>query len=258
MPRIDFRKDGIPFTQIDNSLLNNPKLSAKAKGIYCYLYSKPEGWQFATDRIARDFADGVKSINSGLQELETEGYLQRERLSNGRVEYILKSPMSQTDMGVPEPHVPNGIRPKRHSAQTDMVSNTDSNSNKDSNSNTKVGDVSPTTAPEKEKPPKYSPEDMRLAKLLADLIKNNYPDWELKGNIETWAEHVEKLHRIDGKEYSKIEYTIRWCQNDSFWRKNILSTSKLREKYNNLIPHMKEDYLKTIGVQRRASKPKMA
>ncbi len=38
----------------------------------------------------------------------------------------------------------------------------------------------------------------------------------------------------DGRTVEQIENAIRWCQADSFWRSNILSAAKLREKYDQL------------------------
>ena len=89
---------------------------------------------------------------------------------------------------------------------------------------------------------KFSEKDLEMATLLANLIKNNNPEWRLKGGIKTWATHIEKLHRIDGRTYEQIEYTIRWTQRDQFWQQNILSTAKLRKQFNNLIPKMKADH----------------
>lgn len=83
-------KQSIGFTQVDNILLNDSDLSFKAKGIYSYLYSKPDGWDFSSDRIANDSMDGVDSVLSGLRELEKTGYLERKRLKTGKVSYFLK------------------------------------------------------------------------------------------------------------------------------------------------------------------------
>ena len=51
------KKENIPFTLVSNTVLLDEKLSAKAKGIYCYLYSKPDDWDFSADRIKNDFSD---------------------------------------------------------------------------------------------------------------------------------------------------------------------------------------------------------
>jgi len=140
MGKIDFKKDKIPFTQVANDVLNDKRLSAKAKGLYAYLYSKPQGWDFAIDRIEKDFQDGRKSINAGLQELEKEGYLLRERQATGKVIYLLKSQMTKTDIRLYEPDVPNGKEPKRQRAEKGTVSNKEKevikkNSNKEPEEN---------------------------------------------------------------------------------------------------------------------------
>jgi hypothetical protein len=123
MERIDFKKENIPFTQVSNSVLNDKNLSAKAKGLYAYLYSKPDGWDFAIDRIKKDFSDGRLSINNGLQELEQNGYLYRQRKETGRVVYLLKNQMSKIDIGEQEPNVENRKVRKPQSAKTDTISN---------------------------------------------------------------------------------------------------------------------------------------
>lgn len=108
-----------------------------------------------------------------------------------------------------------------------------------------------------QKKAKYGEEDMKMVDLLISLIVKNTPEWTLKGNKETWAEHIEKLHRIDGRTYEQIEYMIRWTQADAFWHQNILSTAKLREKFNDLIPKLKASVTKEIHKSQVASKPKM-
>lgn len=84
-----FSKQHIPFTQVANDILNNPEISAKAKGLYSYLYSKPDGWKFSASRIQKDFADGKRSIMSGLQELEDKELLQRTKNADGTMDYHL-------------------------------------------------------------------------------------------------------------------------------------------------------------------------
>src|SRR5690606_15062696 len=38
----------------------------------------------------------------------------------------------------------------------------------------------------------------------------------------------------DGRTVEQIHHAIDWCQDDTFWRANILSAPKLREKYDQL------------------------
>lgn len=53
-----------------NEILNDPRLSFKAKGLYGYIQSKPDGWEFSADKILTQTKDGRDGINAGLNELE--------------------------------------------------------------------------------------------------------------------------------------------------------------------------------------------
>lgn len=70
------------YARIPNSLINNKEVSFKAKGLFAYIESKPDGWEFAINRIAYDTKDGKDSIRVGLLELEQAGYLKRQKYQN--------------------------------------------------------------------------------------------------------------------------------------------------------------------------------
>jgi len=72
------------------SLVNNPKLSAKAKAVFAYMVSKPEGYQFSSRRIAEAFVEGYRTILGAINELIDAGYIERERLRDRRMSYKLR------------------------------------------------------------------------------------------------------------------------------------------------------------------------
>lgn len=65
------------FTAVTNTIVNDQLLSWKAKGIFLYLASKPDSWQFYMSDIEKRATDGNTSLKRGLKELESAGYLQR-------------------------------------------------------------------------------------------------------------------------------------------------------------------------------------
>jgi hypothetical protein len=67
------------WTQVPNVIINNDKLSLKAKGLWLYINSKPESWQFSVMGTCAQSTDGKDSVNSGVCELEKEGYLSRSQ-----------------------------------------------------------------------------------------------------------------------------------------------------------------------------------
>lgn len=75
------------FTIISNNAVQDNRLSWKARGIFTYLWSMPDDWNFYETEVAKHAIDGRDSLRSGLVELKKYGYLksERERLSNGRL-----------------------------------------------------------------------------------------------------------------------------------------------------------------------------
>jgi len=70
------------YTVMSNHHLRNTDLSLKAKGLLSLMLSLPENWDYTTKGLACICKDGIDSINSGVKELEVNGYVIRRRLRN--------------------------------------------------------------------------------------------------------------------------------------------------------------------------------
>lgn len=66
------------FTTVDNVVLNDTNLSWKAKGLFVYLWSQADEWDFYETEVAKHSTDKLGSLKSGLKELEQQGYLKRQ------------------------------------------------------------------------------------------------------------------------------------------------------------------------------------
>jgi len=81
------------YATVPNELLNDSVISLKAKGMYAYIQSKPENWDFSAERISKQLKEGLPSVISALKELENFGYLARNRYQNNKgfwvVDYLL-------------------------------------------------------------------------------------------------------------------------------------------------------------------------
>lgn len=71
------KKDNGNYTNTSNQLIRDDSLTWKARGIFNYLWSQSNEWQFYVKEIAGHSKDGEKALQSGLQELEEHGYLKR-------------------------------------------------------------------------------------------------------------------------------------------------------------------------------------
>lgn len=68
------------FTTTSNTIIRDERLTWKARGIFNYLWSMPDDWDFYAKEVAKHAKDGIHSLDSGLDELAEYGYLERTRL----------------------------------------------------------------------------------------------------------------------------------------------------------------------------------
>lgn len=68
------------FTTTSNTIIRDERLTWKARGIFNYLWSMPDDWDFYAKEVAKHAKDGIHSLDSGLDELAKYGYLERTRL----------------------------------------------------------------------------------------------------------------------------------------------------------------------------------
>ena len=75
--------------------------------------------------------------------------------------------------------------------------------------------------------------DLLIKKILHNDPKAKVPKTE-KGR-EAWANDFRLLIEKDGRSSEEVREIIIWCQEDPFWRSNILSADKLRKQFTQLI-----------------------
>lgn len=75
--------------------------------------------------------------------------------------------------------------------------------------------------------------EVRLSELLLEKILFRNPNHK-KPNIRMWAKEIDFMIRIDNRAPEEIRAVIEWCQADTFWQNNVLSTAKLRSQFDQL------------------------
>ncbi|MEY8192979.1 Replication protein O [Peribacillus simplex] len=84
-------------------------------------------------------------------------------------------------------------------------------------------------------------------RLLKNIRKNNAEFKE--PNLQKWSADFRFMLERDKRTKEQVAYLIDWCQQDSFWKSNILSPSKLRKQYDHLIIKIKSEKGKKKSVQ---------
>lgn len=92
--------------------------------------------------------------------------------------------------------------------------------------------------------------EYRIANFLYHHIKQNNPNFK-EPNLKNWSKDADLLIRVDKRDVEEVKRLIEWVQSDDFWKSNILSVSKLRKKYDQLVMKMKQKN-KPKQIQRNA------
>jgi hypothetical protein len=208
----------------------NDNLSWAARGLLTYLVSKPEDWEVSTASLVNQTKltakktgrDGVYVI---INELIGAGYMVRgeqARGDNGKM-----GSYEYTVYDSPQPDLPDTAAPD--TANTTQVSN-------ELNKEMKVKQISNSCSAspnEKKSKFKFNDEQMSFAKHMQNCLKELNPN-QKEPNFEAWANDIRLLNEVDNRSGEEINRIWAWANNDDFWRKVILSPSKLRSKFDDL------------------------
>jgi len=194
------------YGTIPNDLLNSIHISFKAKGMYAFIQSKPDNWEFSAERISKQVKEGLPSVISALKELENFGYLVRNRYQNNKgfwvVDYLLyEIPIEENLItGKPNEENPNIGKPSN-------------NSNKD---------FSKQEYNNKEKVVKASFSEMVFPHLheLKDEYSNFFYYWTEK--------NIQGKERWECQKFFDISRRVKtWMQNKTKFNNNGNTTEKL-------------------------------
>ena len=70
------------YSVVHNELIEDKRISFKARGLLIYLLSKPDHWRTTMAHLASVSPEGIHAIRSGMKELEAHGYVKRVRKQN--------------------------------------------------------------------------------------------------------------------------------------------------------------------------------
>jgi len=85
----------------------------------------------------------------------------------------------------------------------------------------------------------HTAEAIEVAQYLKDAILELQPTAKTPSNISSWAKDIDKAIKIDDRSAEAMKGCIDWIfredgKNQNFWKPNIRSGAKLREKYDQL------------------------
>ncbi|MEE2034790.1 replication protein [Rhodococcus chondri] len=95
------------FTILSNAVINDDRLSFRARGVLAWLLSKPDDWHTRSESIAAQSPrEGRDAIRSALRELADLGYLVREKIQNERGQWSTIQTIYEEPVTDPRPEKP--------------------------------------------------------------------------------------------------------------------------------------------------------
>lgn len=127
------KKHKINYSQISNDLLNDKTLSLKAKGLYSFMFSKPDDFNFTIRSLSKLLFEGQRSIMATLQELKVKGWVTYTKFPDGSGEYFLNENPNLHNSNLDEPKCQNPNLHNSNLLKEQRINNTDLFNNKDYN-----------------------------------------------------------------------------------------------------------------------------
>lgn len=186
---------------------------------------------FASD-IERDPTDTFARVSRGLQNLSEAGLIERYEVDGKRFLHITNWEKHQR---IDKPNKPRYPLPTSGN-EIPATSSRDSReipapgTEEQGNRGAEEQPSPPAPADAQETTP--APDVEAICNHLADRIEANGA--RRPTITKTWRKDARLLLHKDGYTPQQIHWLIDWCQTDTFWRTNILSMTKLREKFEQL------------------------
>ena len=95
------------YTVLGNDIIRDTRLSWRARGILVYLLSMPENWRTTASWLTSNGQEGRDAVRLALTELETIGYLKRQKHQDDRgrwstATYVYDCPQNPQELSPPE------------------------------------------------------------------------------------------------------------------------------------------------------------
>lgn len=128
-----------------------------------------------------------------------------------------------------------GLPPKAMATDTERVTD---GARADAERGPTVKDRTEPNHTEPEKGDGPSIEAKALTQRLCELMRVNDANARIPSDLSKWEAEADKLFRIDKRAPGEAGKVLEWSQRSEFWKANILSVGKFREKYPTLLLQM--------------------
>ncbi len=242
--------DTIGWTRIDNHVLQKlPEIGAVALAVYAIIrqHANRKGESYpAIERLAALVGMSTRQVKRAIAKLIDADVITRQRRSRGRgagtynVYTFPETPMGEIHEAAGGPmtglpgdtdgplKVTSGQIEHLHGAKSGTYMGPPVAQEQEQRTRTKNKKASLSEKL------RFSDADKATAEWMFGLIRNLNPGHK-EPSLNKWAEAIRLTRERDGRTDEEIRSLFEWANEDDFWKANILSPSKLRAKWDQLI-----------------------
>ncbi len=220
------KKRDYPFTTIPNKFLRDKNISFKAKGLFAYMFSMANGWNFTIRSISNQQNQGEQLIKSALNELKNNRYVKYKKFSTGKGEYYLDPEPNVENPHVENPHEENPHEENPHEENPHVAFQPELRIS--SNKNEQLQE-------ELLEDKKIKQKKNSIEKLFEELLKKDDIYSSFKNEIEDFIDYRQKLK----KPIKVVEPIIKYI-------KSLQELEKLGYNRKDVIEEMKSKQWLTI------------
>lgn len=193
------------YTRIDNAILNDSRLSWRARGVMAYLLSKPDEWIARPAEVMKHGKEGRDAIQIVFRELESLGYMKLVHTpGKGSQWVVFESPEPENlNLSISEPREPENPVPENQALSTpenliisSLKSRSLSNEGEEVKKSTKGELFSDVPKSRKPKPKFVPPTVMEVEEFMASKGLNGNSSKVAKDFTDWYGES--KWHKSNG------------------------------------------------------------
>lgn len=87
------------FTTVNRELINDQRLSFRARGVLVWILDKPDDWQFDSESLAEQAKEGRDAIRAALRELADAGYIRRTKKRGEKGHWLTETVVFESPTG---------------------------------------------------------------------------------------------------------------------------------------------------------------
>ena len=242
---------------IPNSVVDELMADMSGIELKCYLFvvRKTKGWNKESDSISvSQFMEvtglSKKSVITACESLVQMGLLERSGGERKLNTYSVKA-FDFSESGEKSTPTKSGVNFSESGEKStpDLVKKLHpQNNNKNTIQNNNTSSSGKNSQPRaKAKKNVFSDDDLMAAEWILGLIRKLNPSFK-EPTIESWANDIRLMRERDNRTHKDICELFKWANQDKFWSVNILSPSKLRDKWDQL--SMKRDAAKKTPTRK--------